>query len=55
MEKSDAVSREEIIDLVKHPFKFFDLYNRAVKEGIRLNVSLLSLVRSKVADWAATG
>jgi len=55
MEKSDAVSREEIIDLVKHPFEFFDLYNRAVKEDIRLNVSLLSSVRSKVADWATTG
>ena len=55
METSDAVSREGIIGLVKHPFEFFDLYNRAVEEGIRLDNSLVSVVRSKVADWTARG
>jgi hypothetical protein len=32
MDKSKIVSREKIVNLVKEPFSFFHLYNRAAKE-----------------------
>ena len=47
IDNSDIVGKKEIIDLVKHPFDFFDLYNKTVDEGDRLNVTLLKQVKNK--------
>jgi hypothetical protein len=45
------VSREEIIGLVKHPFNFFDLYNKVAPENIKLNAALLEKIRGKIEEW----
>jgi hypothetical protein len=47
MDKSNIISKKEIIDLVKHPFDFFDLYNKTVDEGEKLNATLLKKVKNK--------
>ncbi|NHI84012.1 MAG: hypothetical protein EAX81_06900 [Candidatus Thorarchaeota archaeon] len=39
MDESPAVSREEIIDLVREPFRFFQLYNRAARDRGHREVS----------------
>jgi hypothetical protein len=48
----DIIGREAIIELVKYPFDFFDLYNKAVAESDKLDVALLRLVKNKIDEWS---
>lgn len=52
MDNSNNVGKKEIIDLVKHPFDFFDLYNKTMDEGDKLNVTLLRQVKNKTDEWS---
>jgi hypothetical protein len=52
MDNSNIIGKKEIIDLVKHPFDFFDLYNKTVDEGDKLNVTLLEQVKNKTDEWS---
>jgi hypothetical protein len=52
VDNSNIIGREVIIELVKHPFDFFDLYNEAVAESDRLNVGLLRLVKNRIDEWS---
>jgi hypothetical protein len=52
MDKSNIIGKKEIIDLVKHPFDFFDLYNKTVDDGDKLNVTLLKQVKNKTDEWS---
>lgn len=47
MDNSNIIRKKEIIDLVKHPFDFFDLYNKTADEDDRLNATLLKQVKNK--------
>jgi hypothetical protein len=40
MDNSNIIGKKEIIDLVKHPCDFFDLYNKTVGEGDKLKRAL---------------
>ena len=51
MDKSDDVSRKEIINLVKNPFEFIDMYNMAVNKHSGLNISISKQVRDRIAEW----
>jgi len=52
MDNSNVIGKKEIIDLVKHPFDFFDLYNKTVDEGDKLNTTLLKRVKNKIDQWS---
>lgn len=51
MDKSNDVSREEIISLMKNPFDFIDMYNMAVNRHSRLSISISKQVRNRIAEW----
>jgi hypothetical protein len=51
MDNSNIISKEEIVELVKHPFNFFDLYNKIAPENIKLNITLLEKIKSKIEEW----
>jgi hypothetical protein len=52
MDNSTIIGKKEIIDLVKRPFYFFDLYNKTVDEGDKLNSTLLRQVKNKTDEWS---
>jgi hypothetical protein len=52
MDNSNIIGKKEIIDLVKQPFDFFDLYNKTVDESDKLNVTLLKQVKNKIDEWS---
>ena len=52
MDNSNIVGKKEIIDLVRHPFDFFDLYNKTVDNNDKLNVTLLKQVKNKTDEWS---
>lgn len=52
MDKSPNIPKERIINLVKQPFDFFDLYNIAAKEDEKLENSLLKQLRVIVDEWS---
>jgi hypothetical protein len=52
MDNSTIIGKKEIIDLVKRPFDFFDLYNKTVDEGDKLNSTLLKQVKNKTDEWS---
>ena len=51
MDKSSDIPKKRIINLVKQPFDFFDLYNIAAKEEEKLENSLLEELRLIVNRW----
>jgi len=51
MDNSNDAPKEKIVDLVKHPFEFLDLYNEAVTKNKRLNASLMKSIRKRIHDW----
>jgi hypothetical protein len=53
MDSSNVVGKEAIVELVKHPFDFFDSYNKSVAESDKLDLALLRLVRNRVDEWSA--
>ena len=52
MDKSSNIPKRRIINLVKQPFDFFDLYNIAAKEDEKLENSLLKQLRVMVKKWS---
>jgi hypothetical protein len=54
MHNSNIIGKEVIVELVKHPFDFFGLYNKAVAESDKLNVALLTLLRNRIDEWSTT-
>jgi len=52
MDKSSNMPKKRIINLVKQPFDFFDLYNIADKEDEKLENSLLKQLRVIVDEWS---
>jgi hypothetical protein len=54
MDNSNIIAKNEIIDLVKHPFDFFDLYNKTVDDSDKLNITLLKHVKNKTDEWSTT-
>jgi hypothetical protein len=52
MDTRNIIGKKEIIDLVKHPFDFFDLYNKTVDESDKLDVILLKQVKKKIDEWS---
>jgi hypothetical protein len=54
MDDSNVINKEEIIELVKYPFDFFDLYNKVAAESGKLNVALLEKIKNKIEEWSTT-
>jgi hypothetical protein len=52
MDNSNIIGKKEIIDLVKHPFDFFDLYNKTVDRADKLKATLLKQVKNKIDEWS---
>jgi len=52
MDKSPNITKKRIINLVKQPFDFFDLYNTAAEEDEKLENSLLEQLRVTVDEWS---
>jgi hypothetical protein len=52
MDNTNIIGKKEIIDLIKHPFDFFDLYNKTVDEGDKLDVTLLKQVKNRIDEWS---
>jgi len=52
MDTGNIIGKKKTIDLVKHPFDFFDLYNKTVDESDKLSVALLKQVKNKIDEWS---
>jgi hypothetical protein len=48
MDCSNIIGKKEIIDLVKHPFDFFDLYNKTLGENDELSPTLLKQLKNEI-------
>jgi len=55
MDKSASIPKKQIIDLVKRPFDFFDMYNLAAEENEKLENSLLKRLRVVVDELSEHG
>jgi len=47
------VERERIINLVKNPFEFFDLYNVAAEGNKKLDDPLLRQLKLTIEKWSS--
>lgn len=54
MDNSNIIKKEEIIELVKQPFNFFDLYNKVADENSKLNTGLLEKIKKQIEEWTTT-
>ena len=52
MDENPNIERRCIVNLVKNPFDFFDLYNIAADEKEKLNALLLKKVKSTIDKWS---
>ncbi len=50
MDKSPSIPKKRIINLVRQPFDFFDLYNIAAEQDEKLEISLLKQLRAIVDE-----
>jgi len=53
MDENPNIEKGRIINLVKNPFDFFDLYNMAADEGEKLDSSLLKQLKLVIDRWSS--
>jgi len=52
MDENPNIEKRRIVNLVKNPFDFFDLYNIAAEEKEKLDSSLLKQLKSTIDKWS---